>query len=92
MATEWERWKYKSFLKLNEGEKCQREHVVDHSLDSINAAEWFGTAFEESDTHTKEWFVKKATTTGAAELRKWWRFGELCLKHVGLNISGENFL
>jgi len=41
--------------------KCQREHVVDHTLDHtpINALEWFGTAFEESDTLTKERFVTR---------------------------------
>lgn len=43
------------------GRKCQREHVVDHTLDHtpINALEWFGTAFEESDTLIKERFVTR---------------------------------
>jgi len=66
--------------------KCQREHVVDHTLDHtpINALEWFGTAFEESDTLTKERFVTRQQLKVYAELRKWWGFGELCSKHVGL--------
>lgn len=63
------------------GRKCQREHVVDHTLDHtpINALEWFGTAFEESDTLTHQRKVCDKATTKGALLRKWWRFGELCV-------------
>jgi hypothetical protein len=65
------------------GRKCQREHVVvDHTLDSINATTmiWYCVW---GKSHTNQKMVCDKATTKGVELRKWWRFGELCFKHVG---------